>query len=82
MASTALPIRVITIMTLCACRAIQCLRMAITARRAAMIDTPSAFIGNARMRTIILCKPVIRGVALRTIQTKHACMEGRVAVTA
>ena len=56
--------------------------MAVAAGRTAVIDSPPAFIGNARVRTIVAGKPVIRGMAARTIQPKHARVENRIAVAA
>ena len=47
-----------------------------------MVDSPPAFVGDARVRTIVTGKPVVGGMAARAIQTKHTCMENRVAVTA
>lgn len=69
-------------MACCACRSLQCLRMAVAAGRTAVIDSASAFISNARVRTIVARKPVIRGMTARAIQPKHARVENRIAVAA
>ncbi|HEY9527762.1 MAG TPA: hypothetical protein VIR02_11790, partial [Anaerolineales bacterium] len=58
-----------------ACGSLQCLRMAVPAGRTAMVDSPSAFVGNARVRTVVAGKPVVRRMAARTIQPKHARVE-------
>jgi hypothetical protein len=65
-----------------ACGSLQCLRMAVAAGRTAVVDSPSAFVGNARVRTIVSGKPVVRGMAARAIQPKHAGVENRIAVAA
>ena len=44
----------------------------------AVIDAPAAFVCNARVRTFIDRRPVISGMTLRAIQTKHARVEGRI----
>jgi len=65
------------------CRArgrIQCLRMAVAAGAAAMVDSPPAFVGNARVRTVVRGKPVVGCMAARAVQAKHAGMEGRIAM--
>lgn len=46
-----------------------------------MVDTTAAFVGDARMRTVIARKPIRGGMARGAIQTKHAGMELRIAVT-
>ena len=43
-----------------------------------MIYTASTLVCNARMRTVIRRKPIVRGMARRTIQTEHSGMEDRV----
>lgn len=58
--------------------ALQGLCMAIAAGRAAMVNAAPTFVGNARVRTVVTSKPVIRCMAARTIQAKHACMKDRV----
>jgi hypothetical protein len=61
---------------------IQCLCMAVAAGGAAVVDSPATFIGNTRMWTIVAGIPIIGCMAGFAIQTKHACMESWVAVTA
>ena len=68
-----------------ACRAggsLQGLRMAVAAGCTAVIDSASPFIGNARVRTVVARKPVVRRMAARAIQPKHAGVENRIAVAA
>ena len=47
-----------------------------------MIDAAPAFIGDARVRTVVEGKPVVGCMAARAIQSKHAGMEGRITVAA
>ena len=47
-----------------------------------MIYAAPAFVGNARVRTVVAGKPVVRGMAARTVQAKHPRMENRVSVAA
>ena len=69
-------------MTCRACGSVQCLRMAVAAGRTTMVDSPPTFIGNARVRTIVAGKPVVRGMTARAIQPEHARVENRIAVAA
>ena len=48
---------------------------------AAMVNTTAAFLCDTRVRTLVACKPIIYRMALGAIQTEHACMECRVAMT-
>src|SRR5512143_1185761 len=56
--------------------------MAIAARGAAMMDTTSALIGNARVRTVVFLEPITRAMALRAVQAKPAGVEGRIGMAA
>ena len=58
------------------------LRMAITARRAAMVDPAPTLVCNAGVPTVVDCIPIVGGVAAGTVQAEHPGMEDRVAVTA
>ena len=73
-------IRVITLMTRRTGGCMQGLCMAIATGCAPVIDSPAAFIGNARVRTVVRGEPVVGRMATFTIQTKHAGMEDRIAV--
>ena len=75
----------LTRIAIMACRAsgsLQCLRMAVAAGRTTMVDSPPAFVGNARVWTVVGGKPVVRGMTARTMQPKHARVEDRIAVAA
>lgn len=71
----------VTFVTGSARSSIQGLRMAVPARGSPVIHTPSAFVGNARMRAVISGIPVIGRVAGRAVQAEHAGVEGRIGVT-
>ena len=72
----------IAIMACRACGSLQCLRMAVAAGRTTVVGSPSPFLGNARVRTVVAGKPVVRGMTARAIQPKHAGVENRIAVAA
>lgn len=81
-ASTAPPaLTSVTVVTGKAGVGVQRRLMTIPARGAAVIHTRPALIRNARVRTVVRRKPVLRRVAGRAIQPKHPCMEGRITVT-
>lgn len=47
-----------------------------------MVDAATAFVGNARVRTGISRKPVVRRMATCTIRAEHPSMKGGIRVTA
>ena len=72
----------IAIVACCARGSPQRLRMTVTAGGAAVVDSPPAFVSDARVGTVVTGKPVVCGMAARTIQPKHARVENRIAVAA
>jgi hypothetical protein len=74
-------IRVVAIVAGQAGRTVQGSCVAVTTRRTAMIDTTPSFIRDARMRTVIFCKPILRGMTRDAIETEHSSMVHRVTVT-
>ena len=58
----------------------QRLCMAGAAGTATMVDSTTSLVCNPRMWTFINRRPVIRRVAARAIQAKHACVESRILV--
>lgn len=75
-------LRIVPLVACGACGSLQCLCVTVTAGGAAMVDSAPAFVRDARVRTIIAGKPIIRGMAACAIQIKHACMENRITVAA
>jgi len=80
--ATTFTIRVIAVMTDSTGGSMQCLCVAIAAGGAAMIDTPSALIRNARVWTVIRRIPIVCCVARYTVQAEHPGVEDRVTMTA
>ena len=80
--TTAIVVRVITVVTREAGRAVQRLRVAILTRGASVVYATATFVGNTRMWTVVAREPVIGCVAASTIQAKHPGMEDRVSMTA
>lgn len=79
--ATAIIVRVITVMTGKAGGSAKVLRVTIAACSPAVVDAESAFVGNARVRTVIGREPIIGRVAARAVCAEHPGMERRVAVT-
>jgi hypothetical protein len=82
MTSPAIIVGIIAVMTRQTRRAVQGFRMAIAAGSATVIHITSAFVGDARVRTAILCRPILHSVTRGAIQTEQACMKSGVTVTA
>lgn len=72
----------VALVACCTGSSLQGLGVAIAAGCAAVVDSSPAFIGNARVRTVVRGEPVVGRMATFTIQTKHAGMEDRIAVAA
>jgi len=74
-------VRIVTVVTGKTGIGVQRRLMTIPARGTAVIHPAPAFIGDARMRTVIRCVPILSGMTCRTIQPEHPCMEGGITVT-
>ena len=72
----------IAIVTGCARRSLQGLRVTVTTGSATMVNSSPAFIRNFWMRTVITSEPVIGCMATRAIQAEHSGMEDRIPMTA
>lgn len=68
-------------MALGASSGMQGLRVAISARSAAVVHAASALIGDARVRTFVSCKPIISCMTGGAIEAEHSGMEDRVTMT-
>ena len=55
--------------------------MTIAARSTAVVDAAPAFIGDAGMRPVIRCVPILGGVTARAIRIKHSGVESRIGMT-
>ena len=55
--------------------------MTIAARSTAVVDAAPAFIGDAGMRPVIRCVPILGGVTARAIRVKHSGVESRIGMT-
>lgn len=80
-AFAALAIWIVAVMTFRTGGGAQRLCVTITTCPATVVDAAAAFIGDARMGSVIAREPVIGRMALSAIQAEHASMEHRVVVT-